>query len=116
MPVNAYNTDMELKLSRILKQLLYERDLSLKRLASTSGVPYSTLSEWATGRRPKDPAQVYKVARSLGVTLEHLLFGHSSGDAPANATNLSFERIEGVYEIYLRRVGQKETESEGEAV
>jgi hypothetical protein len=64
----ADNYSMELRLSDTLSALIKEKRLTLREVAEKCGV-------WQSGRAPKNPIQVAKVADCLGVSMYWLLFG-----------------------------------------
>lgn len=96
---------MELCLAKVLKDLLKNRRLTLKEVSLASGVAVSTLGEWLNNRQPKSPVQVKKVANTLEVSLNYLLFGEPDRYERINLTQaLGDEVLSGVFEINVRRV------------
>ncbi len=67
----------EVKIEQVLKHLMKERKFSFKKLSELSGIPISTLKTWSAGVEPKSFSAARKVARTLGVSVEHLVFGSS---------------------------------------
>jgi len=68
-----------------IKALRTLRGLTLRGLASTATVPLSTLSAVETGKRPGNGltlATARKIARALGVTLDHLAFEEALTTSP----------------------------------
>ncbi|MDR0518845.1 MAG: helix-turn-helix transcriptional regulator [Clostridiales Family XIII bacterium] len=60
----------------ILHELMAKKNMSIYRLAKVSQVPYATVNDLAAGRSRMEKCAagtVYKLARALGVTMEHLL-------------------------------------------
>lgn len=94
---------MELKIGKTLAKLIKEQDMTLKTLAQNTGVSASTLSEWKSNRKPKDPTQLQKVASELGVTIHFLLFGVEDSQEPIQKI-LKEEFFTGTFEITLKRV------------
>lgn len=70
----------ELRLSRILRDLLKQRDMTASQLSRSAKVPKSVLSDWLSGTNPRNIPQLMRVAKSLGVSLEQLCFGYEDGD------------------------------------
>src|ERR1044072_6988374 len=66
---------MELRIGKILANVIREKQLSVKAVSRLSGVPASTIRERLNNRAPKNPSDVKRVAESLGVSLHFLLFG-----------------------------------------
>lgn len=94
---------MELKLGPTLSALLRQKDLTLKEVGKACGVSVSTLSEWGTGREPKSPIQVAKVAEYLGVTLHYLLFGIE--DQQGGIEKILKEQVfSGTYKVTVEKV------------
>ena len=56
----------ELRVGKILKQLMNQQAKSLVSISKETGVPKSTISEWLNNRAP-NPTQAVKVANCLGV-------------------------------------------------
>lgn len=69
--------DDEVRIAHVLKHLMNQKGLTFKELSKLSGVPISTLKTWSAGVEPKSFSAARKVARILGVTVEHLVFGTS---------------------------------------
>jgi transcriptional regulator with XRE-family HTH domain len=67
----------DVKIAQVLKHLMSEKGLTFKELSKLSGVPISTLKTWSAGVEPKSFSAARKVARILGVSVEHLVFGSS---------------------------------------
>lgn len=95
--------DVTIKIKDTLKELLEEKNLSLRELSKRSGVPYSTLQEWSSNRSPKNPVQTQKVAQSLGVSMHYLLFGQEDSSEPL-AKLLKEDVFSGTFEINIKRV------------
>ena len=94
---------MRLNIGKTLTTLLSEQRLSVKEVAKSSGVPASTIGEWKLNRTPKNPEQVLKVAKVLGVSLHHLLFGEEDRQEPINKF-LKEDVFQGIFEISIKRV------------
>lgn len=102
--MNTYS--VTIKIQTTLKQLLEENNLSLRELAKRSGVPNSTLQEWSSNRSPKNPLQVQKVAKALGVSMHYLLFGEEDQSEPLTKL-LKEDVFSGTFEINIKRVRAK---------
>lgn len=72
----------EVKIDQVLKHLMKERKLTFKKLSQLSTVPASTIKTWSAGVEPKSLSHARKVARALGVSVEYLVFGEASAQAP----------------------------------
>lgn len=64
-----------LNLKRQLARFIRERSLTGAELARRSGVPKQSISDWLAGVRPRNIAQVKRIADTLGVGLTELCFG-----------------------------------------
>lgn len=94
--------DVELKIGKVLKQIMDNERHTLAGISKATGVPKSTISEWLSNRSPK-PSQAVKVARHLGVSLHYLLFGQEDSSEPL--IKLFKEDVfSGTFEINIRRV------------
>ena len=96
-----------IKVGPILKELLAEKNISLRDLSKASGVAYSTLQEWSGNRSPKNPIQVIKVAAHLGVSMHFLLFGIEDKEEPIQKI-LKEDFFSGTFEITVQRVKLKD--------
>lgn len=57
-----------------MREVRYERGKSLMRVHRDTGVPYTTLRRWESGKLPTAPVEkVVLVARSLGCRVEDLV-------------------------------------------
>lgn len=100
-----------LRLKQQLKLFLEHFHLSAAELARRSGVPKQTISFWLAGGEPRKIAQLRKVARAFGTSLDHLCFGdgvnedQTQQDEPLNLFLGSDEGwVSGIYELKVRRV------------
>lgn len=100
------NIDVAIKIQSTMKQLLAEKNLSLRELSKLTAVPYSTLQEWSSNRSPKNPVQIQKVASVLGVSMHYLLFGEEDRSEPLTKL-LKQDVFSGTFEINIRRIIQK---------
>lgn len=64
---------MELKIAKVLKEIMERDRHTLTSISKATGVPKSTIAEWLNNRTP-NPIQVVLVARHLGVSLHYILF------------------------------------------
>lgn len=64
-----------MKLGATLTKLLKEKRLTIRKLASITGINHQTLSEWKVDRTPRNMNDVKKVAKALDVTFHYLMFG-----------------------------------------
>ena len=59
-----------------IKTLLYEKNMSIYRLSKVSGIPYATVNDICNGKTKLEKCSgetIYKLAQSLGVSMEELL-------------------------------------------
>lgn len=97
-----------MNLKNQLKGLLLHKGMVAAELARKSGVSKQVISLWLAGTKPKNVEQVKRVADSLDVTVDHLLFG-TGVEVKHNAAAgldvlLSDEWISGAFEIKIRRI------------
>ncbi len=94
---------MVLQIGPTLRSLMRDQRLTLKSIEKETGVPASTIAEWTNNRSPKNPVQVQKVAKLLGVSLHFLLFGAEDSEEPL--TKLVREDVfSGTFEITIKKV------------
>jgi transcriptional regulator with XRE-family HTH domain len=114
------NLSMKLKLSENLSRILRDRRMTLREVSEGSGVSISTLSEWSSGRVPRSPLHVAKVAKALKVSLYSLLFGSedefgrtgsSSASAPVPVPVMLQVKGDRTYEVTIKRVLKRKGES-----
>ena len=85
----------EVKISHVLKHLMKEKKLTFKKLSQLSSVPESTIKTWSAGVEPKSLSHARKVARALGVSVEYLVFGETSMQAPTMSELLTTQLFSG---------------------
>lgn len=66
---------MTIKLKSILKELIYEKDITAAQLARATKVPPQTLNNWLSGQMPRNLDQLKAVADYFQVSLDYLIFG-----------------------------------------
>lgn len=60
----------------MLNELLSARDINLAKVVKDTGIPFTTLDDWANGRTtPMADENLIKLANYFEVTLEYLCFG-----------------------------------------
>ncbi len=91
---------MELK--RMLKQLIYQNDISIAHLARATRIPRQTIDNWMTGQEPRSLKQVKKVADYFKVPMDYLCFGETPKDKSIREYEDQINA--GVFEVVLRRV------------
>jgi len=69
---------VEIKLGNQMKRLMEQAGISIKTLSNLADVPVKTLYGWTAGNRPRDIMDVMRVAETLNVSLEELLFGRKT--------------------------------------
>lgn len=101
-------TEYVMNLKNQLKLYLRHTDMSASQLAKKASVPRQSLSDWIGGSKPRDISQVKKVAKVLGTTVDHLVFGEGLDDNARKVTELDAllgdEWISGLFEVRFRRV------------
>lgn len=84
--------------------------MTTSQLSKLAGVPNATLSDWLSGRNPRNFDQVKRVADVFKITLDHLLYGNglSTKDRVTEIDDLIGEGwLSGVFEVRLRRISKK---------
>lgn len=100
---------MKSKFGLNLESLMRKRNLTVRSLSKALDVPLKTAQEWAgpTGRLPRNPEALKKLANHFSVSIHYLLFGE---DDPQSLLSEVLEKTElhsGLYEIVIRKVKQK---------
>lgn len=89
-----------MKFKEQLLLLLDRHDMTSAQLSRKAQVPTQTISNWLSGRKPKDFEQVKRVADVFGVTLDFILYGIE----PPNPIITELDEIlAGTFEVVLRR-------------
>lgn len=86
---------------------LEKSDMTASQLSRKAKVPKSNISEWLTGRKPKDFEQVKRVADVLGTTLDNLCFGRGLEKTTKSQSleeMVEGDWISGKFEIKIRRI------------
>ncbi|MBI2606897.1 MAG: helix-turn-helix transcriptional regulator [Deltaproteobacteria bacterium] len=100
-----------------LLRLTEKRGLTMSALSAKTGIPRSTLNEWALGRNPKVSEDLIKLSTFLGVSLEFLLTGKDPGERLVEGI-IAQEYLQihaGTYRVIIeRKNGGKESQSEKE--
>lgn len=95
-------------LARVLRNIADERGLTLKQLAAMAEVRVSVIQSWMEGRVPHELLAVKKLAKVLGVSFEHLLFGHVETEVLHIEEHYNESEIfEGLCKVRLMRLTPK---------
>ena len=94
---------MAIKIGNIFKSLIEQRRMTIREVSKKSGVPSSTLAEWLNNRTPKNPEQIQKVAKTLGVSMHFFLFGEEDAEEPLHKL-IKEDVFSGTFEINIKRV------------
>jgi transcriptional regulator with XRE-family HTH domain len=94
-------------LDKTLKKLIRQRGTTTSALAKEIDVPAKTISDWLSGRSPRDLDGVKRCAEALGVSVHYLLYGEED---QRNILDQILEKTEvhtGMYEVTIRKVTSK---------
>ena len=61
-------------LHEVINDYLHHHHMSLRELSVRSEIPYSTIYSWSLGGRPKDLIKLKKLADSMLISLDQLIF------------------------------------------
>jgi transcriptional regulator with XRE-family HTH domain len=90
------------KLKQTLLTLLDKNDLTAAQLSRKAMVPKQNLHNWLQGAKPRDVEQIKRVADTLHVSMEYLLFGIKE-----KSTNPLLDKADeisaGAWEVILRK-------------
>ena len=99
---------LRMVLKEQLKKLLTAEGITLSELSRRSGVPKSSLSDWMSGRSPKNLKQVKSVANCFDVSLDSLCFGEQNLKTVEKTVDLNSILndgwVTGLFEVKLRRI------------
>lgn len=93
---------MEVVLSKNLKRLLNERDMTVAELSRATSIAPQTLNNWLSGQEPRSLLQLGKVAKYFSVSVDFLAYGVKDHKSPIQ--QFHDEINAGVFEVVLRRV------------
>lgn len=94
----------QMLVSKILQAVLKESRYTLREISTETGVSISTLTDWQSGRTPRDLEKLRRVAHFFGHSLHEILFGEPDPLEKEVPKDWLIERIEnGEFEIILRR-------------
>ena len=93
---------VELKIGKVLKDIMTAQRHTLATISKTTGVPKSTIAEWLNNRTP-NPVQAVKVANYLDVSLHYLLFGHNETEDVLTKI-LKEELFSGTFEVSIKKI------------
>lgn len=98
-----YESILNMELSKILKELLQEKGVTITHVAKTTGIAQQTIHNWLSGTEPRSLRQVKKVADYFDVSLDYLCFGIVSNNKMP-LEEFGDEINAGVFEVVLRRI------------
>lgn len=87
----------ELKLHKVLKNLMSEKEISARELSRHTKVPPSTLSSLLAGGKPQKLEHILSLAEFFGTSMEALLYG-----VDRRLPTLEEVATEGVFEGWLK--------------
>ena len=98
-----------MNLKNQLRLYLEHRKISASALARASGVPKQSISDWLAGSSPRNISQLKKIADSLSVSIDHLVFGKGIEALTAQLPSQvliqdSNDWSGGLYEVRFRRI------------
>ncbi|MFZ4715774.1 MAG: helix-turn-helix transcriptional regulator [Bacteriovoracaceae bacterium] len=94
---------MKTLLSKNLKILLKERDLTVAQLSRASKVPAQTINNWLAGLEPRNMTQVKIVSQFFKITLDELAYGEKPIKIENKLKDYEDEIFAGIFEVVLRR-------------
>lgn len=96
-----------MEFDKTLKRLIRERGTTTGELAKKINVPSKTISDWLTGRTPRDLDAVKRCAEALGVSVHYILYGEDDRKSLIGEILEKTEIHTGMYEVSIRRVTSK---------
>jgi transcriptional regulator with XRE-family HTH domain len=94
-----------MNLSKNLRNLLNEKNLSVSALARETGVPKTNIQQWLNGSSP-NIEQLNMVASYFAVSIDYLAFNKEDQDVVSQI----FSKLEvhtGLYEISVKKMQRK---------
>ena len=93
-----------MNLNNQIKFYLEFFDMTAAQLARKAKVPKSNISEWMTGRKPKDLEQLKRCADVFSTSLDNLCFGDGLSKERNSFFDEEDEWISGIFEVKVRRL------------
>lgn len=90
--------------STSLKNLMRKKGVTTAELARSLSISPKTISDWLSGRTPRDLAAVRKCAVYLECSVHFLLFGEEDKHSELSSVFESTEIHTGLYEISIKKV------------
>lgn len=105
MPKKRQGTD-SLPFKKILKQIMEDRELTIKLIGEMSGVSTSVAQSWLEGSTPHDLHAVARLAKALNMSFKGLLLGEPEGSGQITAAELFEEQdfFDGICKISIKRL------------
>jgi transcriptional regulator with XRE-family HTH domain len=92
---------------QILKSVMTERNLTVRKVAELAEVKPTTVSNWLDGKNPHDLKAVDRLAKSLGISFKGLLLGEpETVGSVQNISELYQEQdfFDGLAKISIKRL------------
>lgn len=112
MPVKRKGTD-RLPFKKILKQVMTDRELTIKVVGEMAGVSTSVAQSWLDGSVPHDLQAVARLAKALNMSFKGLLLGEpESAHQRLTAAELFEEQdfFDGICKISIKRLVPRKDE------
>ena len=102
-----------IKLGAVLKKLLKENKLSVRKAATEIGIPQATLNSIVNGRLPRRLDYVLKIAAYFNLSLDEMLLGKSRQNISVENLELS-PYFDGLVRIKIEKVIGTKSRIKGE--
>lgn len=100
--------EKEIKIGKVLMDLMNKNNYSLKELSLISGVPQSTIAHLRSNRNPRDISTVNALAEVFNISLHEMLYGEPDLRSSLEITKrFETELFNGVFELSLKRIDKK---------
>jgi transcriptional regulator with XRE-family HTH domain len=99
-----------LPFAKILKQIMSDRDLTVRAIAEMAGASASVVQSWVSGANPHDLQAVGRLSKALGMTLEELILGQNTPKHGAREISDFFDEqdlFEGICKISIKKLNQR---------
>lgn len=86
-----------------LKLYLASKSMTAAELSRITKVPKATISDWLSGRSPKNLLHLKNIASYFEVSIDELVFGHF-GSPSLNETETTDLVPFGTFDVFMKRV------------
>lgn len=91
---------------KILREIMKERNITIRQMADLAGVKASVIQNWTEGRNPHDLKAVARLAHNLGISFKALLLGEQETTQEGHLAGFFEEQslFDGICKVSIKRL------------